>query len=268
MAQLLTYLDATDSPDERVEFPEVVAELEDLGFAVVGRALLDLDYEGAIDAAAGYKEEDRRAFMEHWDIPMPVLASRDGTTYADVSWWWGGPHVRLRSELEDGSLVETNRRWDNEPGLPSPLRLLWRPFNIDREMRRASVPAKGRSIEIRQGPDMAALWTTHQQHLATYSSARQSPVKRATDLPTYLRIATQAVGHDETVMRKVTSLWIATGLAWGAIAIGLVLLVAIAGGTETALRLAIAGIVLTPVVFYLIPSRLRWLPQAWRPSYL
>ena len=216
---------------------------------------------------ASYRPEDRAAFLEHFDIPMPVLASRDGTAYADVSWWWGGPSVRIRTELSDGSLVETNRRWDNEPGLPRPLRILWRPFNTDREMRRASVPAKGRSIEIRQGPDTAALWQAHRDHIARYSTHRGASAVSHRDLETYIRIATEAVGHDEKVMRKVTGWWLRAILAWGALSIGLVLLLVLAGANAAARNTALIALVLTPVVLYLVPSRFRWLPQSWRPPY-
>lgn len=263
VAQLLQYVDASDSTDLRVDFPEVVDELEGLGFAPVGRVLLDVGLFEAKKIADDYLPEDHDAFLAHWDVPMPVLASPDGTAFADVSWWWGGPSVRIRTELTDGSMAETRRTWDNKPALPRLLRFLWRRYDIEREMMRASVPPRGRSTRIRSGPDVAALWEAHEEHVADYGRSRGATPVRHEALETYLRIATQAVGHDEKVMRTLAKVWVRLAVTWGVVGAAVAVL-GLIGGTLITLLLTLAA---TAVLMYLIPSRLRWLHESWRPAY-
>ena len=71
-SNLVRYRDATDDPDQRVDYPSVVAEFTALGFVQVGRIVaepIDGTYE---DLAESFPPEQRELFELHHLESMPI----------------------------------------------------------------------------------------------------------------------------------------------------------------------------------------------------
>ncbi|HSJ36304.1 MAG TPA: hypothetical protein VLB85_14750 [Acidimicrobiia bacterium] len=182
--------------------------------------------------AAGYGPEDAERFLEMATMPTPILASPDGTAFADVSWFWDSPSIRIRSLLEDGSLVETLRLWDHSPGLPQALQSFRQNLELYREMTRASTPDRGRSIQVVPDAGPAEMWQAHQRHLTS-----------------------------------THNLFLATLVAYILTALVLGIFVGVSYGTVPMLATgAVAVLGYVPIARWVL-TRLRYLPESLRPRF-
>jgi len=267
VSDLARLIDATDSADDRIDYPEIVEEFLDMGFTQLGRVLLEPTQGTHEDTAAEYEPELRAKYLAHCDVPTPILRAPDGSAFVDVSWFWDAPSVRIRTELADGAAVETNRRWENPPSLPKQLAKYWKRFDIGREMTKRSVPRAGRSIEIVATHDSAAHWRQHQEHVERYASRRGTTVAPVTDLERTSHLAQRLFRHDAAVERRTVGFWRPLLLAYGIVGIVIVALLATAGERSEAIMGALVFAVLTPVVVYTVISKVRILPEAWRPPF-
>lgn len=201
--EMMDYQDATDHPDQRVDYPEIVCGFEDIGFSSVGR-ILAVPSDGTLeDLGAGW--DDRSAiFMEHATIPTPILRAPDRSTFVEVSWFWDSPAVRLRTTLQDGSLVETLRRWE-----VAPQRMqgeATKPVNIDHTMTACHNPLGGRSVSVLAGSTPEQLWQHHQEHVARYSVSRRSFPTDHGDLDAAITQIRAAFEHNRAVMQHSAGL--------------------------------------------------------------
>jgi hypothetical protein len=268
MPDLARLIDVTDSEDQRVDYPEIVEEFLDMGFTRLGRVVL-VPAEGTHeDTAADYEPALEAKYLAHCDVPTPILRAPDGTAFVEVSWFWDGPSVRMRTELADGSAVETNRRWENPPGLPTQLTRYWKRFDIDKDMIKRSAPHAGRSIEIVSTRDSADQWRHHQQHVERYASRRGTTAKTVADVGQTIDLAQRLFRHDAAVERRTVGLWIPLVLAYGVVGIALVLALGFAGERTAAIWSALGLALLTPVLVYTVISRVRILPERWRPPFV
>ena len=268
MSDLIRYIDATNMSDRRVDYPGGVDEFLGLGFSALGRMLVEPTNGTLEQVAAGYAEDLRTLFLAHCDIPTPILRAPDGSAFVEVSWFWGSPSVRIRSLLADGSLVETNRRWENPPGLPVVLAKYWTHIDIDRDMTKRSVPARGRSIEVVATQDAAMQWRRHQEHLARYRSERGAGVVGHDSLGQCMELALRAHRHDAAVERRTVGFWrplvIGYGVVAGAVGIGL----ASAGHVQAAVVTTLALALATPIVVRLVIGKVRILSESRRPPFV
>jgi len=268
MSDLARLIDVTDSTDQRVDYPEIVDEFLDMGFTRLGRAVL-VPTEGTHeDTAADYEPALEAKYLAHCDVPTPMLRAPDGSAFAEVSWFWDAPSVRIRTELADGSAVETNRRWENPPGLPTQLAKFWKRFDIDKDMIKRSAPHAGRSVEIVSTGDSAVQWRHHQHHVERYASQRGTAIKPVNNVEQSIDLAQRLFRHDTAVERRTVGLWIPVILAYGVVGIALVLALGFAGQRTAAIGSALVLALLTPVLVYTVISRVRILPERWRPPFV
>ncbi|RNM12415.1 hypothetical protein [Nocardioides pocheonensis] len=164
------FVDASDSASATVEFPDVVASFEALGFVRLGR--LGRPVPGEIwRAAALYPRSRRDEFCAHLSVPPVVLRSPDATALVTVSWWWGMPEVRLRTALHDGSVVETLRQWDHTPVPPRAHGRLYRRGDLRQEQLMLNAPEGGREVDLAQG-DADQLWRSHRDRVDAVAARR------------------------------------------------------------------------------------------------
>ena len=229
---MLTYVDVSHSDDDREDHPDVVAGFEALGFERVGRVLSQpaMPFE---ELAASFAEPDASAFMAHTTVPTPVLRSPGGDAFVDVSWFWDGPSVRLRTRLLDGSLAETLLRWVRQPE-PRPgaatlgQRLLG---DTDARMTLGNDPAGGRSIRVIPDPSPAALAAEHERHVREYAAARQARPARHEELHQWMSIAEEAYAAElDTVKLAVADRLTPIGFIRVAHAVAWLLCVVLVGG--------------------------------------
>lgn len=174
-----SFVDASDSTSATVEFPDVVASFEALGFVRIGR--LGRAVPGEIwRAAALYPRNRRDEFCAHLSVPPVVLRSPDATAFVTVSWWWGMPEVRLRTALLDGSVVETLRQWDQMPVPPRAHGRLYRRGDLRQEQLMLNAPEGGREVDLAQG-DADQLWRSHRDRVESVAARRAAtPVSHLT----------------------------------------------------------------------------------------
>ncbi len=190
---MIEYWDATDDPETRVSYPELVDEFIGLGFEMVGR------YRGTpVDQT---DEETARSmgavgelYLEHGTLPTPVLRPPDRSAFAEVSWFLETPAIRIFTVLDDGSLVETLRAYRAPADTSPELRRHWRGVDVDWAIR-AHNPAGGRSIVAVEPGPIADLWSRHQQHVAAYGSDREAAPIAHTNLDDFLRIVGAAMAN-------------------------------------------------------------------------
>jgi hypothetical protein len=267
VSDLAHHIDATDFADDRVDYPEIVDEFLSMGFTQVGRVILQPTVGTLEDMAADYPGEQKEKMLAHGDVPTPILRAPNGSAFVDVSWFWDSPSVRIRTELADGSVVETNRRWENPPGLPEQLATYWKRIDIDRDMTKRSVPRAGRSIEIAATQDSLVQWHQHQEHVKRYATQRKTTIVGLDDIGQSLDMAQRLFRHDAAVERRTVGFWKPLLLAYGTIGIVIVAILATTGERRTAILGALVFALLTPVVVYAVISKVRILPEAWRPPF-
>ncbi len=239
-----------------------------MGFAQVGRILAEPTRGTHDDTAAEYSHEQREKYLAHCDVPTPILRAPDRSAFVDVSWFWDAPSVRIRSELTDGSAVETYRLWENPPGLPIELAKYWRRLDISKDMTKSGTPQRGRSIEIVATRDSAAQWRHHQAHVARYAAERHAEVGPLGGIEHALDLTRRIFRHDAAVERRTVGFWKPLVVTYGIIGLLLILALHIAGQTVAAIGTALGLALLTPFVVRLVISRVRILPKSLRPPFI
>lgn len=265
---MIRYIDATDSPDRRVDYPEIVEELVTLGFEVIGRVAAHPIEGTNADIAAEFDPVQAQLYLDHCDVPATVLRSPDSTVFVDVSWFWESPSVRFRTELADGSVAETNRRWTFRPGLPLVLEEYWTNFDIDADMAKRSTPHTGRSTLVVKTSSAAEQWERHRDHVAQYSQARSQPPRSHEEVDHYIDLAYRLFEHEVAVEQRTVGLWKPLAIAYGVVGLALMLGVAFAGYPLVGVGLGILFAALTMPVIRMIIGKVRFLPVRWRPSFL
>jgi hypothetical protein len=150
--------------------PEHLAGFERLGFHPIGRIATLTE---ATRADRVYRRSERER-LEVWRRrpAATLLAARDGTAYAAVDVLGEAPIVRLRSELADGSLVET---LGIEPdGILRPR--LW----ISPYAGVTAMAVDDRSVVLLHDASPDSVVTAHREHLARTAGRRGvTPVRHA-----------------------------------------------------------------------------------------
>lgn len=264
---MIRYVDATDSPDERIDYPEIVAELLDLGFEKVGRVLAEPTEGTYEDIVATYDPSQARDFLDHCDVPATVLRAPDGTAFVDIAWFWDSPSVRFRTELADGAVAETHRRWTFRPGLPLILEEHWTNFDIDADMMKRSTPGTGRSTVVIKTNSARDQWALHREHVAAYTTARSTTGLQHRELNHYIYMSERLFAHDAAVERRMAGLWKPLILSYGVVGLLIVLGTFLLGFEVPAILLAILFAIATMPVVRLV-LRTRILPVRLRPPFL
>lgn len=202
---VLEFVDATDDPDKRVPYPDYVEEFESIGFTQVGR-IKAAPTSGTLEDVAAQYGDLADEFLEYTSMPTPILRSPDKSAFVEVSWFWESPSIRLRTRLDDGSLVETLRRWDNPPpaGAMAPY---WEETDIDQEMSRMYSSSEGRSVVIVPDCRPDEQWERHREHVSAYSGQRRAQPIVHGDLETAIEVIDEAFRHTEGVHDRFYLLW-------------------------------------------------------------
>jgi hypothetical protein len=150
--------------------PEQLAGLERLGFRPIGR-IVTLTEATRADRIYGRAERERLAVWRQRPAAT-LLVARDGTAYAAVDVLGDAPIVRLRTELADGSLVET---LGIEPdGILRP-----RPW-ISPYAGVTAMAVEDRSVVLLHDASPDTVVAAHREHLARTTGRRGvDPVRHA-----------------------------------------------------------------------------------------
>ena len=179
----------------------LLESLQTLGFTVLGR--LTADKPGSADdaLAAAFAGRALDAARRHQVRPARhVLAAPDGTAFAVVDAVAGEPLVRMRSLLDDASLLDT-------VGLrPSAQPDIWRRV-VDTAL--LSSQASKRELHLGEDSDPAAVWQAHQWHLRSAAEDGRRPLPHE-DLDQAVRLWQWALDHDVAVGRRAARV-----RAWG-----------------------------------------------------
>ena len=278
---MIEYVDVTNDPDDRVDYPEIVRVFLDLGFQQVGRVLARPTDGTLEEVAAGFGDLADET-LEHMTVPTPVLRSPDGMAFAEVSWFFGSPSVRIRTRLEDGSMAETLRRWDSPPPVISAMAGFWKTIDIDQEMSKAHNPRGGRSILVVPNATATILWDQHRQHVWEYASARSTEPVRHETLGDHLEMTRAGFDHAAQTEDTTARWWLPLLYAYTAVWMLVVAALTVLGfralfvdeDLSAFLRLAGSAVGLAVVlgltgrrVFRLIVSRVRSTPVRLRPTF-
>lgn len=164
---MVTYFpaaDATDEAPDELHYPEIVERLESLGFLRVGRIRLAVPPTDWQQLLASYLPPDAAALAAHERIPGTVLVAPDGDAYVDVDWFYDSPSIRFRTLLGDGTVVETQRAWDNDPAWP--VRLHRAIKHRDRRQEQLLEVAEGRDLAVAESRDVDGVWEEHRARVA------------------------------------------------------------------------------------------------------
>lgn len=181
----IDFTDATETEHREPLLPSLVHRFEDVGFRVLGRVATtsppssaDLQFDRA-----------ERARLNAWRSrpAFTLLAATDETAYASVDTYGDAPLLRLRTELEDGCLVETI-------GL-LPAGTLRTRRGIDPFASFTSTNALGRSVRLLQDSDPSVVVSVHIEHVHTITSSRGSRPCRHNDRGDAIRLWTRAAAH-------------------------------------------------------------------------
>lgn len=190
------YTDVTLAGGPPAPHPEEVLAFQEMGYQAVGLVHLDIEPGGVVELAADYSPEAGAVLLEHGALAATILRSADGLVQASVSWFWAEPAVQLRTWMDDGSLVETHRRWPEVPPWPRKRAAAWRYATVEGEMTRQA--ADGRSIATVPSTEAPRLDQAHRAHVQAYAE-------------TY---GCTAVAAPETMAETLTSLERATVHMW------------------------------------------------------
>lgn len=192
MTGTLHYVDATETEHRETLSPMTVQQLEEKGFRVLGRIAV-LSAPAATDRLFDPAERVR---LNAWRSrpAFTLLAAPDGSAYASVDTYGDAPMVRMRTVLEDGSLVETI-------GLAPEGRLRLRiPF--DPYAWITFVNAADRSTRLIHDASAWILVPTHAEHLREVTERRGSRPVLHNDRGDALRLWKRAASHGMVCGRR------------------------------------------------------------------
>jgi len=161
------YTDVTHAGGPEPPHPDQVLAFQEIGYDVFGLVHLDVEPDGVAGLASDYTPETGATLLEHAALPVTLLRSPDGLVQASVSWFWSEPGLELRTWMDDGSLVETQRRWPVVPPWPRRQATAWRFATVEGEMTRQA--ADGRSIATVPHADAHRLDEAHRAHVRAYA---------------------------------------------------------------------------------------------------
>ena len=251
--------DVTEMESRPPVHPEHVAELEARGYQLLGR-FATLSRPTRDDRAYGRVE---RARLDEWRQrpAASVLVAPDGSSFAGVDTFGDARMLRLRSELDDGSVVETVGI--ERPGVLKPR------WGRDPLATFTAVATPDHAVRVLQDPSADAVIAEHADHVSLASGRRGAQPVRHTDRDHALRLASLHADHMSRVLHRWRRLLISIAVP------GLVLLGAffmwlevgngVGLGTALLLDLAMALVAVLGIIAIAVPlSRARW----WRPPYL
>ena len=242
-------------------YPDIVAGFEAIGYRQVAR-VRQLPREGLDAFVEDYAAEERDMLREGMARPGVVLVSPDGLVMVEVAWFYGFPTVTASTRMADGSLVETQRRWDDVPPWPQKAERLRRRASISGEMRRAQT--RGRRIHDVVTDDPEELDEAHRAHVAAAGStpapAPATPGEVVAELEHRFASA-MAIADRFALAYKIASSLLAAVIVVG--------MIAVVFGTRSLPGIILGLIVFTAITPLVLP-RLFWglLYAEWyRPPY-
>jgi len=160
------YVGAPWPPDAPDPQPQLRAELEEIGFQVLGGCGLTPGSGRAVDRLARQYGERADEFVRWAAVPGQVLASPDRTTFAHLAWLWDCRYGTLTTVLADGSLVQTTADWRIQP--PRPTALPDHVGALDPSTEQLSMTSDPHTVIVSgTGQD---LWAAHRARLDGVSS--------------------------------------------------------------------------------------------------
>jgi hypothetical protein len=216
---------------------EVVRALLEAGLRPGGCLVDDPNAEGAAQLASGYDDPTRTVLLDQVGRPYPILLSADGTVAVEVSDLFGSPAVRMRSFLDDGSLVETQRRWDTVPPWPGRLAPFRRFTTVEHEMTGPVGP--GRTLAISGRQPLGQL-EEHRRHVATASASHLAAPVPFSDMESVASAWTAAFAHEQVSARRADTVAVA-GLTVVGIALALVVVSVLSGAWSWVAIVAVAA---------------------------
>ena len=167
--QVVTVVDVTDTEDRPHLVPWLVDALVARGFRVLGRLATGKRVDSARLAFEGSERDRVDAWRER--PARTLLANSDGTAYAVVDTFGDAPFLRLRTLLDDGSLVET-------VGVSSHGLLV--PASGDPLMAFHAAETAGRALRLLHHADPDVVVPTHERLVGDISGPRGlRPVEHA-----------------------------------------------------------------------------------------
>lgn len=238
---------------------DVVHDLLDAGLRPGGGLVNDLSPERDRRLVRGYDEEVEAQLLSAMGRAFPVLLSPDRVVAAEVSDLAGRPVVRMRTFLDDGSLVETDRRWDQVPPWPGRLAPFHRFATVEREMARSVAP--GRTLAISDQRPAGQL-EEHRRHVERVCAARGTAPTPYADMEDVAAGWNQAWAHDQLVTRRTDTL-IAVGVVVLVITASWIVPTGLLGGPWW--PLVVAGVIAfvwwgLPGLVVLVRRRITWRP--------
>jgi hypothetical protein len=224
---------------EGVRHTEVVQALLQSGLSAAGCLVDDLNAKGATRLTSGYDDTTRSVLLDQVGRPYPILLSADRTVAVEVSDLFGSPAVRMRSFLGDGSLIETQRRWDAVPPWPRRLAPFRRFTTVGREMTGSVAP--GRTLAISDQAPVGQL-DEHRRHVAAVSASRASAPVPYPDMESVASAWTAAFAHEKAVARRADTV-AAVGVTVVGIAICMLLSALLSGPWSWVPTLAVVALV-------------------------
>jgi hypothetical protein len=258
----IVYDDVTGRDDvPEPAYPEIVAGYEALGYRQVAR-VLGLPREGMDEFLEDYAAEHQDMLREGMGRPGVVLVSPDGLVMLEVAWFYGFPTVTASTQMADGSLVETQRRWDDVPPWPQRAEKLRRRATISGEMRRAQT--RGRRIHDVVSDDPEELDEAHRAHV---EAAPSTPVPApATSAEVVAELEHRLASAMTIADRFALAYKVASSVLAAVIVVGML---AVVFGTGSLLAIILGLVVFTAITPLVLP-RLFWglLYAEWyRPPY-
>lgn len=258
------FTDVTQTYGAPAPHQDQVLAFQELGYDLVGLVTLDVTPGGYEAVAADYAPDVREEVLAHFPEPSTVLRSADGLVQASVAWFWSEPSLQLRTWMDDGSLVETHRRWPEVPPWPRRRAAAWSHATVEGEMTRQA--AEGRSIATVPDADARRLDDAHRAHVRAYAetygcSAVRSPETMAEAIPALERATVHMWRVGEVYAR--TGNILVVGIVLAAVAWSWALF---AASVPWALLWSLCGllsVVLSLNRFSVRFAYTRW----WRPAY-
>ncbi|GAA2739852.1 hypothetical protein GCM10009867_37600 [Pedococcus aerophilus] len=176
--------------------PELVEELEGLGLLPAGCLVLDNGNDPSLAWTASYDEDASRYFLENTERPEPILVTPCATVAVEVSDWYGGASMRVRTLMADGALVETKLRWPCMPPWPRKMQRAVRLTTLETEMTRHA--ASGRSVLVADGTPAQVL-ARHRDHVRRVERERTTVAVPLGSLDDVVDVANTAFKHAEQV---------------------------------------------------------------------
>jgi hypothetical protein len=251
--------DVSDLETRPPAYPEHVAALEARGFRVLGR-FATLNRPSQDDRAYARQE---RARLDDWRqrTAATVLVAPDGTSFAGVDTVGEARMLRLRTELDDGSVVETVGI--EREGVLQPR------FGRDPLAAFSYVLTPDHSVRLLEDPSPDAVIVEHDDHVAVAAARREAQPVRHADRDHALRLATMHADHMSRVVHRGRRL--SRTILFAVFVVLVLAMLAHQVSAErswTAILLVDVGILATALAAVVGVTRMLSRSWWWRPPYL